>query len=202
MIWLLITTCVHNRWGHVDPDVRKREYIESLRETLSNVPSGIRVILIENSTREATYLDQFGHVDHTWNNLMQVANKGIIEFTDLQEIMGRYSIADDDIVVKLTGRYPMTDSTFLTHIQSTMSDYDLWSRFMNVCTQEEILTDFILGCYAIRAKYLKGLDVFTIGATQSMECDFSTFVRATCPRICTVDRLGISYRIGDGLLPV
>ena len=52
MIYLIITACVRNRFGVIDPESRRRRYIECISATLRLLEDDIRPIVVENSGDE------------------------------------------------------------------------------------------------------------------------------------------------------
>ena len=55
MIYLIITTSIHNRYGTKDADERKERYLYAISETLKIVP--YKTIIVENNGTRKTYLD-------------------------------------------------------------------------------------------------------------------------------------------------
>lgn len=191
-IWVIITTTIHARWGIVGKAKRETEYIEAITQSLEYLKNKANVIIVENSCmNKSSCLDRFGKIHYTSNNRLNVPNKGIIEFLDIQDVIKAYNIPDNDIVIKLTGRYSLVDSTFIDRVIQTKDTFDAWMKFFNVCTGEFLKFDCVMGCYATKCRILKLLDATTIGMYGSMEVDFSKFIRSNCPAIDEIDRLGL-----------
>jgi hypothetical protein len=195
-IWLIITACIHNRHGKIDPEKRKNEYIESITKSLRVVPKDVRVIIVENSCEDSSYLDQFGIVFYTKNGSMEVPSKAVIEFKDIQDTIKHFSIPGNDVIVKLTGRYTLESGAIFNIIRSSGLFYSAWVKFYNVMTKTFDDYDCILGCYAIRVRDLMKLDPNTIGAsTYSMETDFAVFLRKSVrSKIRELQTVGVTYR--------
>ena len=49
MIYLIITTCIHNRFGAKNYDKRKEEYLSAITESIRHFPVEINPIIVENS---------------------------------------------------------------------------------------------------------------------------------------------------------
>jgi hypothetical protein len=198
-IWLIITACVHNRHGENNPEKREREYVESIRQSLTVVPKDVRTIIVENSCDGSSYLDQFGTVLYTRNGSLEVPSKAVLEFKDIQDAIKHFSIPDDDVIVKLTGRYPLESGAIFESIYKGARLFSAWVKFFNVCTQQFNDHDCILGCYAICVKDLMKLDPYTIGGTYySMEVDFALFLHRTLrTRIRKLEDVGVRYRFFD-----
>ena len=195
-IWLIITACIHNRYGDIDEEKRKNEYIESISKTLSVIPKDVRVIIVENSCDGSSYLDQFGTVLYTKNSSLQVASKGIIEFKDIQDAIKYYSIPGNDVIVKVTGRYTLESGAIFETIRRTSLFFSAWVKFFNVCTQQFNDYDCVLGCYAIRVRELMKLNPYIIGGTNnSMEKEFALFLHKTIrSKIQRLNTVGVTYR--------
>lgn len=205
MIYLIITTCINNTYGIQDPERRKQEYMDCIGKTLSVLPKEIKPILVENNGQRATYLDDFGiPVVYTNSNSVRYYHKGINELRDMVEVILRHSIQDDDIVLKITGRYHLLDDRFCRFVLDNADKYDAFVKFFNVCTEEFMTNDCVLGLIAIRAKYLKTFATKHTFLGRSMEVEFATFVR-TLPadRIYEANTLGLrccfadNYRVLD-----
>ena len=78
MIYLIITTSIHNRLSSsINQEERKQQYLLSIEHTLSLLPKEIQPIIVENNGKQPTYLDHFQHfnkpvhVIYTDNNQYQ-----------------------------------------------------------------------------------------------------------------------------------
>ena len=49
MIYLIITTSINNKIGSNDVEQRKKNYLESITQTLSILPPDIKPIIVENN---------------------------------------------------------------------------------------------------------------------------------------------------------
>lgn len=199
MIYLIITTCIENKYGIRNPELRKTQYTEAIGRTLSLLPAGIQPIIVENNGPRETYMDSFKiPVVYTNSNKVHYYHKGINELRDMMEVVLRHNIKDDDIVLKITGRYSLLDDSFCKHVLENESKYDAFVKFFNVCTLEYMANDCVLGLIGIRAKYLKQFATKHGFQGRSMEVEFATFVR-TLPaeRICEMTHLGLHCCFAD-----
>ena len=197
-VWLVMTSCIHNKFGIQNSEKRQKEYKNAIQSVLKYIPAEIQVRIVENSTQSPTFLDEFDiPVVYTHHSNINVRNKGILEFKDLLYTLHTQGAKPNDIVIKLTGRYSILNSSFFEHVLKTQSEYDAWVKFYNVCTHEFMDNDCVLGLFAIRYKYLKRLDYSELGHTNSMEVDFATFVCKECPRIDRIQDLGLHCIFGD-----
>lgn len=198
-IWLIFTSTINNRWGTVvDPKEREALYKESIEKTLKFVGDRATPIIVENSvTTGESYLDTCGPpVLYTKNNYIDVPFKATLEFLDVQSVIKHYEIADDDVVIKITGRYSLIASAYIDYVISTLDKFDVWMKFYNVCTFKYEAYDCVMGCYAIRAKYLKNIDAYKA----INEVSFASYIRGQPGiRIGDIKNIGLKCTFADDL---
>lgn len=187
MIYLIITTCINNRYGLQDEAQRKQTYLENISRTLLSVPSSIKPIIVENNGKRETYLDSLGpEVLYTNNNAETYFHKGVNEIKDVQSVIEHYQIKDDDIVIKLTGRYRVNDDTFFQHVIQHQHEFDSFVKFYNVCTFQFMEYDCVLGMFAMKAKHVKNFNF--VNCNVSPEVEFATYARHI-GNVCEIDSL-------------
>ena len=185
MIYLIITTSIYNKHGLVNFEDRKNRYIESIQSTLQHVsminsrspPEGylIEPIIVENNGLRTTYLDNLGcPVLYTNNNILNFPHKGSNELLDIKEVIQKYNIKDDDIIIKLTGRYKLLTPYFFNMVIERSHHLEAFIKFFNVCTKKFMYDDCVLGLFAIKCKYMK---LFDYNCIRSAECEFAMYVR-------------------------
>jgi hypothetical protein len=204
MIYLIITTSIENRYGLQD-DTRKERYLYSIQETLKHLPTEIRPIVVENNGKRETYLDNFYHhhkehvkVIYTENNAREYKSKGIPEMLDLKEVIERYGIEDDDIVIKLTGRYRALSSFFFKEVLKNMNEYDAFLKFYDVDSGQFEQYDCVLGCYAMRAKFIKLFNHNIINNYKSAEIAFAKYARFCWAKIKEIEHLDVECCFAEG----
>lgn len=206
MIYIIITACIHNkRGGIINFDARKKRYImciNKLLEFLKEYPN-IKPIIVENNGDKDTYLNDINcEVLYTNNNSIDTENKGMNELMDIQDTIKHLSANDDDIIIKLTGRYRMIDPKFIEIVTQNIDNYDAFIRFYNVCTKQTVKNDMVLGLYALRCKYLKKITLEghkKNNTYKSPEMEFSCKVRTLVKeeRIKEIDDLRIECCFAD-----
>jgi len=179
MIYLIITTCINNKYGMKDYEGRKTLYIKCIQQALKFANRlDIKTIIVENNGKRETYLDTLGcDVVYTESNLANTYNKAFNELSDIQEVMRLYKIDNNDMVIKLTGRYLLLNDMFFNMVSST--DADVCLRYFNIWSNLPSSTECILGLYAIRAKYLK---MFRLTGFYSGEVEFALFIQQHIPQ--------------------
>lgn len=206
MIYLIITTSINNRFGTQNDEERKERYLNAIGQTLKVLPYEIKPLIVENNGKRETYLDNFYHhhrqhvkVFYTNNNQRQFKSKGVNEFLDIKEVIDRYGIEDDDIIIKLTGRYKALSPTFFKDIIENENNFDAFVKFYGTCSLKFEDYDCILGFYAIRVKYLKLFNEYSIDNYKSAEIAFARYIRFTIPRIKEIQNLDVECCFSDDL---
>jgi hypothetical protein len=118
MLYFIVTTSILN-----ECETRKTQYINGITKlkqiiTNLNIPD-YKIIIVENNGHRHTYLDTLEcDVLYTTNNWLH-ENKGGKELQDILNCIKYFNINDYDFIVKMTGRYILTDnSEFMNIIQN------------------------------------------------------------------------------------
>jgi hypothetical protein len=194
MIYLIITTCINNKFGIQNYEHRKNLYLYSIRKTLEYIPKDIKVIIVENNGKRQTYLDDLGiDVHYTTNNSNTYFHKGINELQDIYSVIQTYNIQDDDTIIKMTGRYHLLNDSFVNFVIN--NNYDAYVKYYNVCTFKYELNDCVLGLYAIKCKFLKQFQYKNMNKSPEME--FAEFTRYL--NHCEIKDLGLRCCFADNL---
>ena len=111
-IYIIITCCLINK----DYEERKNKYIEGISQIIKltkKIPNKKIVIVENNTTNKKTFLEKFGlDVIYTnSNNNIHTKNKGIKEMLDILTIIKKYKIKDNNLIVKITGRYILNENS-------------------------------------------------------------------------------------------
>ena len=186
MIYLIITTSIYNKVGVNDFEHRKNRYIDCIESVLDFIKNDecIKPIIVENNGNRNTYLDDLNcDVVYTNNNELTFDQKAMNELLDIKEVIHKYDIKDDDFIIKLTGRYKMTDPVFFNTVKENCHTYDAFVKFYNVSALMYMNDDCVLGLFAIKCKYLK---TFTYVFQKSPECEFAEFVRTNTKNIIEI----------------
>lgn len=199
MIYLIITTCINNKYGVSNYELRKEEYLTNIKHTLSILPPSIKPIIVENNGQRETYLDELKiDVIYTENNKIRVPHKGIIELQDIQFVARKYDMKDDDIIIKLTGRYKLIDDSFFQTILNNQHKH-AFVKFFNVCQLKYMQYDCVLGLYAIKCWHIKNM--VHINLKNSSEIEFALYVRNTVfpEKLFEIKNLGLRCCFADDL---
>lgn len=198
MIYLILTASLHNRVLSSISEDRLTRYRYAITETLRFLPAGVQPIIVENTGRGAMLEGFSCHgqsvpVVNTENGGLSLRNKGVNEWLDIREVIDRAGLRDEDVVVKLTGRYRLLSSRFLEHIRHTQEKHDAWFRFLNVCTGEKDPHDCVLGCYGARVGLLRFLSWSWLNLFDSPEKGMARFLRSSVgsSRLAEIDCLDV-----------
>lgn len=198
MIYLILTTSIQNRMLSLDNNNnRKQQYIDGISHTLSLLPQEIQPIIVENNGNRPTYLDHFKHFNksvpvlYTNNNRYSFKNKGINEILDIKDVINHYGIKDDDMIIKLTGRYKVTSPLFFEKIIQSQHSIDASIKFFGSCSLKYETYDCILGMYALRCVYFKLLDHQWMNFYLSPEFAFAKYIRSTIFKLDEITQLDL-----------
>jgi hypothetical protein len=201
MIYIIITTSIIHKQGVIDDVHRQRRYIESIQQLLHLVENDIWIkpIIVENNGSRETYLDKLNcEVCYTDNNKSELYHKGLNELMDIKDVITKYDIDDNDIVIKLTGRYKLLDVSYINTVKKHRDQYHAFVKFFNVCEKAFMSNDCVLGLFAIQCKYLKS---FQYNYTKSPECEFAEYVRQNIhiDNLMEMDHLHLECCFADNL---
>ena len=194
MIYVIITASINNKIGIINDSHRQFKYMDSIQQLLTLIGNDtIKIIIVENNGLRPTYLDNFNcDILYTNNNTINFFNKGGNELLDIKEVIKQYNIQDDDMIIKLTGRYKLLNSQFINLVKE--NNHDAFVKFYNVCTHEYMNDDCVLGLYAIKCKYLKD---FSYNFIKSPECEFAEYIRENINNIMEIKDLGLECCFAD-----
>lgn len=198
-IYLIITTCIENNHGIKNDKERKKRYLSCIQHILSllkNNNSNIYTIIVENNGIRQTYLDDLDcDVFYTNNNKTKNFYKGINELCDIKDVISNYKINDDDMIIKLTGRYKILDFSFISLIESNPNN-NAFIRFFDVYSQCNKKDDCVLGLFAIKCKFLKD---FNYNGKDSSEREFAKYINECVSSVMEVQKLSLECCLGDDL---
>lgn len=125
---------------------RKREYLESLNKLKSY---NIEPWIIEATNVQSTYFDDLvEHVLYPNQNDLSLRNQGVNEARSIIKVFDQLPFDDEDIVIKLTGRYLLYESTFIDTILAN-PEFDAYIKWD--ANKWQIFT----GCFAMKWKHFK-----------------------------------------------
>jgi hypothetical protein len=119
------------------------------------------------------------------------------EVLDIKEVIEKYGIQDDDIIIKLTGRYRILTPSFFNEVIHNQNNYDAFVKFYGTCSLKFEVNDCILGCFAIRAKYFMLYNHLSIQNYSSPEIAFARYIRISGVRLKEMNNLDLECVFAD-----
>ncbi len=171
---------------------RKIEYINVL-EILQNQP--LPVYMVESCLQEGpTYLDYYcKNVFYANCNDSQLKNKGVNEAKAMLAALQYFAFDDETIIIKVTGRYPFRDFSFI----NTILNNQLNDAFVKYDRNGQVYT----GCFAMRCKHMKNmlarLDLVKMEKQMiNIEAEVARYIKNKIPynEVFRVSNLGITAR--------
>lgn len=192
-IYCIITTSLIKE----NSETREMQYLRGITSLIEKCKNtNIKIIIVENNGLTSSFLDNFGvDVNYTHTNTMPTTNYGIKEAYDVLNCIEKYNIGDDDYVIKMTGRYYLSDnSPFFDEIckldktnYEVIIKYGWWGDNKRI-KHENCFT----GLICMKAKYIKQIEI----PNDTTTCLEIRWARATInvedSKICMLTRLGLN----------
>lgn len=176
-------------------EVRKQEYINAIERIKQ---FGFMPYIVESCKSGPTFLDQLS--DKVWyakTNDFGLRNKGVNEAKALLNFFEHNKFNDDDIILKITGRYFFIDDSFLRYITNHL-EYDAFVKDFRKPNGRE--RDMFTACFAMKYKYfvefLQQLDLLKLEREMiCIEWELADYVALSQEmKICIINKLGLAYR--------
>lgn len=186
MIYFIITCSLIEQ----DYEIRKEQYINGISALLKLTKIPCKFVIVENNGRRETFLDNFGlDVLYTNNNAIQTNNKGIKELKDVWDCIKYFNIQDEDLIVKVTGRYILQENS--DFISALSEDIDCIMKYGNCSyTVKHKVPECLTVLVAMKTKYVKKIKI-----PHETECVEWCWARASFEipdnRIMFMEKLGI-----------
>lgn len=135
-VWKLLFSPTNPIFRNIfkDRNNRKAELIESINEILVYRDKFRKIVILECLKKTCPYyLTQFSDCETACSvSNLKTKNKGILEFSNIANIIHEQSILDNEMIFKITGRYILKKPDFLNFVAADKSDYivrkdsDVW----------------------------------------------------------------------------
>jgi hypothetical protein len=200
--YLIITCCINNVVGIQDSSRRKNEYFLAISNVLASIPKDIIPIIVENSCNGESYLDVFNcNIFYTKDNHFEtddkyLLHKGYNELRDIKKVIEHYNIQDDDMIVKLTGRYLLFKDDIFEFV-NRCPEKDAFLRYFNVMTYTSDDIDMVQGLFALRCKYFKMFEYRNpeLGCEEDFVSNINEFIPQD--KIMRLNKLWLRIYLGD-----
>jgi len=155
MIYFIITCSLVEK----DYEIRKQQYINGISALLKIVKIPCKIIIVENNGKRETFLDKFGlDILYTNNNAIPTNNKGIKELKDVWDCVQNFNIQDEDLIVKITGRYILQENS--NFISTLNEDMDCIMKYGNCdYTAKHKVSECLTVLVAMKTKYVKKIKI-------------------------------------------
>jgi hypothetical protein len=171
---------------------RKIEYLDSLNIISRQVEKN-NIIILETVLSGGSFFEEIGFdvfYSQTHNNSLK--NKGVKEANAIINFFEKRKIDDDELVVKLTGRYKLLSNYFFDIVNH--NNYD--------CYYLPHENQVFFGCFAIRKKFfshfLKNLDInYMENRMINIELMFSEFLGNFNIKSYRLDKLELYSNINN-----
>ena len=162
MVYIIITTCLHES---PDKDIRKEQYSKGINKIIELCAeiNDIKIVIVENNGKRKTFLDDFGlDVLYTNNNSIKTNNISVKETADVKDCIKYYNICDDELIVKITGRYILLDDSNIIKILQVITNNNKPHMIMKFSSVEgKIVRMVISGCFGLLCSYMKNIVIIT-----------------------------------------
>ena len=156
MIYFLITTSLIQH----EYEIRKQQYINGINKIKEATKDlNYKLLIIENNGKRETFLDDLGiEVLYTNNNKIRTGNKGVKELKDVWDSIIYLNIQDDDLIVKITGRYILQENS--EFMEALKKDTDCIMKYGNCqYTVTHKVPECLTVLVAMKSKYVKKIKV-------------------------------------------
>ena len=180
-MYLILTACLENRYSYEPRSERVQRYLFAIQKTLTQTPSYVTPIIVENNGQRSTELDHFQHhgkpvkVIYTIHNQQFHRHKGMNEWLDLQYVI-RILHLESEWIIKLTGRYFFISPHFFETVQMINPVKEAVFKFYCVVRKEWTLKECVLGSFAMKGSVILQLNVQRMALFSSSEKAVAAYV--------------------------
>jgi hypothetical protein len=176
-------------------EVRKQEYIKALERIKQ---FGFMPYIVESCQVGPTFLDALSNkVWYAQTNDYRLKNKGVNEAKALLHFFEHNHFNDEDLIVKVTGRYYFVDDMFLQYV-AHHQEYDVFVKDVAKLYGHNFL-DIFTGCFAMRYKYfiefLRQLNFDEMEKKSlAIEWRLGAYIASKKEmKVCKLDKLNMKY---------
>jgi hypothetical protein len=204
MIYFIVTTSLFNNCM-----IRRDQYIagiSKLKERIDKLSiEDYKIIIVENNGERPTFLNSLAQIldcqlYYTNNNSIITNNKGVKELRDIFDCITKYSINDNDFIVKITGRYILEDeSEFMNNVKNLpTTNYKCiikYGSFMKPLNYK--VDDCITGLIGMVCSHVKQIKM---PGEYPVEWNWAKEANLIEPeKVCLVDKLGINICVLESI---
>lgn len=189
MLHLIITTAnIPNSY-----ESRREQYIQSIEECLKYAHLFQSYTVLECVSDNEEYLNRYNTIYSKEGNLY--ANKGLNEMTHLRSFLKQSPFADDQPIIKLSGKYIVEDDYFFKSVLALQHEYDSVFKNDNDVFEGNGYHTFFY--YMKKRLFINTIDSLEFSANNNrpIEWDVKDYLLVNEKHI-EIDRLGLLARQG------
>lgn len=180
-------------------DHEEELYVERIRDTMSRMTGlPITFYVVENNGVRPTLLDSIENISIVYTETNKEKwDIGKKEFRDIQYVCEKYNFSEEDIVIKMTGRYLIENPSLVEKVLEYSDDADVFMKFFNFSTDKFEPYDCLLALWAIRYSVVQSFNISLLDdADKSPEVIFAKYIKNTVPanRIMELRHLDMYFR--------
>ena len=158
----------------IEPN-REQIYVDSIRDTMDKISElPVTFYVVENNGKRQTLLDTIEGVNLVYTDSNRdKSDIGKNELYDIQYVCKKYNFSEEDVIVKMTGRYLIKRPSLIDKILDFQDVCDVFIKFYDVNIPFPRYYDCITGLYGIRYSILKHIPL----EAGSCEVAFATYIR-------------------------
>ena len=193
-IKIIVSTALVDRenipLSHIDQrlDLSLSKRYEEYEESLNIIKSfKYDFIILETVSEFDPFLEKYGNVFYSKVNNSNYRNRGTNYVMALKKILSTMKFDDNDLIIHITGRYPLVDNSFIEYCKEI-------DKNTIGCFKKDSINQFYLFLYSLRFKKLKNIiDSIDISDMEinkfNLEKIFSNYL--SNDKVEFVERLGI-----------
>jgi hypothetical protein len=138
---------------------RKNDYINSYNELIKYIPQN-NIFIIESFSSDISFFNKLGSevfVSNTHDSTLK--NKGVLEIKAMLSFFENNKFNDNDLVMKLTGRYRINDDYFIK-LPEDAKNFDFYGKLIDNSTQ--IFTGCFIAKYSLIIEFLKSQNLMLL----------------------------------------
>jgi len=150
---ILFTSAITNNQYY---ELRKQQYINSF-----NILAGYgypNVYVVEAIAKGPTFLEDYStNVFYSTVNDTKIPNTGVNEARTSLEAINHFNFDDEDMILKVTGRYLFLSDDFIRFVEQHLNDYDAFVKIRPNTPQHCFIEQggLYTVCFAVKCKYLR-----------------------------------------------
>jgi hypothetical protein len=166
IVWIITTCLQKDKQTSPTPttftsyEEREKDYKQGIPSVFRYAHPNERICITENTGITNSFLDEYGVYVHYTNtqHTMFDTNQGKKEFTDVLDCINSQNLDDEDMVIKITGRYILNSNMFPELVRQHLDKDVVYSPENAFKNMEPVsFPNCILGMIAMKSKHWRRL---------------------------------------------